>query len=134
MRDLFEDAAPAPGRPSDATRLVDLALGAGLELVHDDQEAPYGSVLRDGHRETMALTAPAFSRWLRQLYFLDRRRVPWRPGPERRDDTTLTGIACFEGPQVQVATRLAVITAACSSISGTPPGEPWVTATAGDAG
>ena len=104
MTDLFPE--PSGGSASLATRLVRLALDAGVELVHDEQRIAYATIDRDGHRETLPVKSPEFAEWLQHRYYSMHRRVP-AANATADASGTLAGMARFDGPQAEVAVRLA---------------------------
>ena len=102
-------AKPKQGRgPSQATILVDLSLGAGVELfhspAHDDES--YATVPIDGHVETRKIASRAFRDWLASVYYQVNKAAP---GAQALQDASnvLRGQARFEGPARNVAVRIA---------------------------
>ena len=55
--------------PSQATRLVALALGAGVELFHTPEGEGYATMQIDGHKETWPLKVKGFRRLLARLFY-----------------------------------------------------------------
>ena len=62
------------GAPSQATRLVELAHAAGIELFHNPiDEEGYASIPVDGHTETYPLKVRSFRRRLARLFYVRKR-------------------------------------------------------------
>lgn len=98
------DAEDRP-RASQATRLVDLALEAGVELWHAPTGDPYVTLPVDGHREHHALTTRAVRDWLARRHHAETRGVP---GSQAIADalTVLAGMARYEGAEHATAVRV----------------------------
>jgi hypothetical protein len=98
--------APDPPRESASTRLVRLALDAGLDLYHDQQQAPYADVVQDGCRHTWPMRSGAMRDWLARLAHRCEGRVP---GSQAIADAlnVLCGQAVYDGPERFVAVRVA---------------------------
>lgn len=103
------DGAPEPGgtkKESAATTLVRLAQEANVELFHTPSRDPYISIPVNGHVETYALKSKAVRDWLARLFWDQMKRTP--NGNAVQDARqTLAGMACFDGPEHDVALRVA---------------------------
>lgn len=99
-----DDADDGKQRPSQATRLVSLA--AGAEFFHTPDGDAFASVPIAQHRETWALRSKGFRRWLAYRYYSATEKTP---GAQAVEDAlrTLEARAQFDGPECQVATRIA---------------------------
>ena len=97
----------AEGHPSQATRLVTLAMGAGAELFHSPEGDAYATIAVEGHRETWSLKVRGFRRWLARLFYEEQRKTP---GSQAIQDVlgVLEGKALWDGPACPVYTRLAM--------------------------
>lgn len=89
--------------PSQATQLARLAVNLGVELFHDAEGTPYGTVAPG---VTLSLKAKSFSQWLARAYYNDTR--------EAASASTLTDAinllsasAQFSGPEIDVHVRVA---------------------------
>jgi hypothetical protein len=94
------------GKPSQSTRLVELAVDAGAELFHTPEGNGYASIDVDGHKETWPLKVKGFRRWLaRQFYDTEGKS----PSSQAVQDAlgVLEGKALFDGQEIAVFTRLA---------------------------
>lgn len=108
--------APAPGttitpeehapeaRRSQATELLELC--ERLEFFHDGQGEAYVTLRRGNHHETWPLRSRSFRDFLALRFYRRHRRTP---GSSAVDEAlgTLSGRACFDGPQRSVALRVA---------------------------
>jgi hypothetical protein len=92
--------------PSQATRLVALALDAGADLFHTPDGEAYATIAVDGHKETWPLRVRGFRRWLARLFYEAEDKSP---GSQAVQDAlgVLEGKALFDGPECAVYTRLA---------------------------
>jgi hypothetical protein len=61
---------------SQATRLVTLAIDAGVELFHTPEGDPYATIEVDGHKETWPLKVRRFRCWLADLFNEEEDKVP----------------------------------------------------------
>jgi hypothetical protein len=103
------DAAPASppaAKLSQATALVQLAEQTAAELFHTPAHEPYVTITVGDHRETWPVKAKPFRRWLSRLFY---QRHGKAPGSQAVHDAigVLEGTALFEGPQREVAVRVA---------------------------
>lgn len=90
---------------SRATRLVDLALAAGVELWHSPAGDPYATLPADGHREHHRLKAAAVRDWLARRHHSDTGEVP--SGQAITDAmAVLSGMARFDGIELATAVRV----------------------------
>jgi hypothetical protein len=91
---------------SQATRLVTLAMDAGVELFHTPEGEAYGSMEIDGHTETWPLKVRSFRRWLARRFYDEEGKAP---GAQAVQDAlgVLEGKALYDGPELPVYTRLA---------------------------
>lgn len=108
--DLLSEAGEGEGKargPSQATRLVALALGAGAQPFHTPDGEAFISVPVAGHWETYSLKARAVDLWLRRL-FHDACNGK-APGGQAVADAlgVLRGKAQWDGPEQAVHTRIA---------------------------
>jgi hypothetical protein len=101
-----EKGVAEKARKSAATRLVELAEAAGIELYHTSDPIAFADLYIDGRRETMALRSAVFKRWLHRLFFMAEGRAA---GSQAVQDGlgVLEGKACFEGVERAVHVRLA---------------------------
>ncbi len=94
--------------PTQATRLVQLAENAGVELFHTPGGEPYASVPVDGHTETLPLArgAAGIKRWLARCYHATGNGAV---GAQILQDAlnVLEAKAIFDGPELPVFTRIA---------------------------
>jgi hypothetical protein len=91
---------------SQASRIVDLVLGRGIDLFHDEPGNAYASFTVQDHLETWPLRAKTVKTHLSRLYYLDAGKAP---NAQAVTDAlqVLTGEALFAGPERIVAVRLA---------------------------
>ncbi len=111
---LAADTSPKPAtvdgddrpRKSQATRLVDLALGAGVELWHSPAGDPYVTLPADGHREHHRLNAGAVRDWLARRHYA---KTHGAPGSQAIADAlaVLSGRARYDGAEHETAVRVA---------------------------
>jgi hypothetical protein len=103
LRQMASDDAE---RQSQATRLVAMALDAGVELFHTPEGEAYATIPVDTHKETWPLKVKGFRRWLARLFYREEEKSP---GAQAIQDAlgVLDGKACFDGPELPVYTRLA---------------------------
>lgn len=96
------DAAP---RKSQATRLVDLALAAGVELWHSPAGDAYVTLPADGHREHHRLNTSAVHDWLARRHHAETRGAP---GGQAVADAlaVLSGMARYDGAEHATAVRV----------------------------
>jgi hypothetical protein len=119
------DATPAAARDEDrprrsqATRIVDLALEAGVELWHALSGDPHVTLRADGHREHHRLTARPVRDWLARHHHTETGAVP---GGQAIGDalTVLAGMARYSGATHPVAVRVAGDSAAVYLDLGDP--------------
>jgi hypothetical protein len=102
--------APPPGtsnvaRSSVATRLVELANAAGIELFHAEGE-PYVRIPAEGHRETWSVRSTGMRLWLRRAYHQE---TGGTVHAQAVHDAlaTLEARAMFDGHEGSVFTRVA---------------------------
>jgi hypothetical protein len=108
----FADVDPSPAsdtkgeqNPSQATRLVDLALRAGIELWHTPVEDAYATIPAAGHLEHHRLDSVNFRDWLSRLLHS---KVGRTPGTQAIKDAinTLGGMARYDGAEHSVYVRV----------------------------
>jgi hypothetical protein len=103
-----EPAAVDDGRlrPSQATRIVDLALDAGAELWHTPTGDPHVTLVVAGHQEHQPLGGRAVREYLARLHHT---RTSRTPGGQAITDAigTLSGMARYDGPEHDVHVRVA---------------------------
>jgi hypothetical protein len=99
-----ETAESAPHK-SQATRLVDLALAAHVELWHSPTGDPYVTLPTDGHREHHRLSTGAVRDWLARRHHAETRGAP---GSQAIADalTVLSGMARYDGAEHATAVRV----------------------------
>ncbi len=97
--------SPSP-RESQASAIVQLALGSGAELFHDDAQDVYVTITNGTHHETLPLKGTAAAAWLRFLYYEAARKAP---GSQAVQDALnlLRAKALFEGEAHEVHVRIA---------------------------
>lgn len=93
-------------RPSQATRIVDLALAERIELWHTPTDEPHITISTAGHREHHALVSRAVRDWLARLHHTHTQRTP---GSQAIADAlvTLGGMARYDGAAHTVHVRIA---------------------------
>jgi hypothetical protein len=98
--------AESPPRKSAATRLVELAEGAGVELFHAPDQAAYAGLAPGGRRETWPLKSTGFRRWLARLFYECEGKAA---GAQAVADAlaVLESRALFDGAEAPVSVRLA---------------------------
>jgi primase-polymerase (primpol)-like protein len=99
-----EEKSDKPPRKSQATELIELA--ASAVLFHDAEGEGYATVAVGDHRENHPLRSKGFRRWLKHAYYQEHRRSP---GDQAVQDAlgVLEARACYDGPELPVAVRLA---------------------------
>jgi energy-coupling factor transporter ATP-binding protein EcfA2 len=103
----FVAALKAAGaRRSTATRLVDMAYAADIELFHTPDREPFAVIPADGHRETWPIRSSGFRLWLRRLFHLTTDTTANKQAVEEAL-ATLESHAQFEGDEQPVHLRLA---------------------------
>lgn len=108
--DSHQSVAP-PGMPallprSQATRLVDLTLAAGVELFHTAAGESYITVQVNGHREHHPLSSRGARDYLNRLFYAEQRKALSATALQA-GIATLGGIAQFDGPEHDVHVRVA---------------------------
>ncbi len=93
-----DDSGEGTGRPSQATRIVDLLVKAGADLWHTPNGDAYVSIKRNGHREHYPLASRASRDYLSRLFY---RNVGKAPSSSAMQDAiaTLSGLARFDGAE-----------------------------------
>ncbi|MGH7226784.1 MAG: hypothetical protein ACRELF_26515, partial [Gemmataceae bacterium] len=93
-------------KKSVATRLVELAVQSGADLVHDAEHRAFAAIPVGDHVETLAVRGTAFKRWLGRLFYVTEGRAP---GSQAVQDAiaVLEGKACHDGAECPVHVRLA---------------------------
>lgn len=91
------------GKPSQATRLVDLA--QDVEFWHCPDMEPYATFVEGSHRENWPVRTKAFRQWLRRRFWNEYESAP---NSQAVQDALgiLEGKAVFDGVEHDVATRL----------------------------
>ncbi len=107
--------------PSQATRLVALALDAGAALFHTPDGNAYATVAVEGHQETWPLKVRSFRHWLARLFYQAEAKSPHTQAVQDAIEV-LQGKALFDGPEIPVYTRLA---ASSDAIYLDLTDEPW---------
>ncbi len=94
------------GRKSQATRLVELAEGANLELFHTPEGEAYATIPVGDHAEVWPLKSKSVRQWLARQYYHAQATAP---NAQATQDAlgVLEGKALYEGPEAPVYTRLA---------------------------
>lgn len=92
--------------PSQATRLITLAIEANVELFHTPQGEAYATLQVEDHKETWLLKVKGFRRWLARLFYAQEENTP---SAQAVHDAlgVLEGKALYDGPECCVYTRLA---------------------------
>jgi hypothetical protein len=97
---------PQRERENQATRLVQMALEAGVELWHDPEGDAWVTIPVLGHYEHRRVTSRAFKLWLQRLFYEQEERAAGSQGV-----TDALGIlqarALFDGPQHMTHVRVA---------------------------
>lgn len=105
---LFDAADSAEStktkKKSQASVLTELAEEA--ELFHTSEGEAYAMILINGHLETWALRSRSFRDWLSKRYYESEGSIP---NSQALQDAlnTLQGIACHDGPELEIHIRLA---------------------------
>jgi hypothetical protein len=73
---IGEAAGETPGGPPTTQADVIVALAEAAELFQDASEIAYADIEVNGHRETWAIRAHGFQRWLRRLYHEETKGAP----------------------------------------------------------
>lgn len=92
--------------PSQATRLVSIALGSGLSLFHTPAGEAFGAALVKGNRQVWPLGSSSSRLWLAQTYFSATGSTP-SSGATQDALNVLGGRAIFDGPEEAVHVRIA---------------------------
>jgi hypothetical protein len=93
-------------RRSAATKLIDLALAAGVDLFHNADQVGYVILPAVGHNETWPLRSTGFRRWLARAYYVHEEKSA--SGQAILDALgVLEGKALFDGPECSVHVRVA---------------------------
>jgi len=94
-------------RPSQSSTLVALAMKAGCQLWHTADANAYATIRVSSHEEHWPIRSRGFRRWLAQLFFRQTRGSA--PGAQAQQDAlaVLEGNATYDGPQHEVAVRVA---------------------------
>ncbi len=92
-------------RPSQATRLVDLALAADVELWHAPSGDPYITLHVDGHREHHVLRAREVRDWLARRHHAETRCAP-NASALADALVVLAGMARYDGAEHAPAIRI----------------------------
>ena len=98
-------ALQQPARISQATRLVDFARAAGVELWRSPTGDPYITLPVDEHREHHRLKATAVRDWLARLYYVQTRTTPSTQAIAE-GLAVLAGMARYEGVEHETAVRV----------------------------
>jgi hypothetical protein len=101
-----DETDKAPGKKSQATILVDLALGAGVELFHTPAGDSYVSIRTNSHREQHRLNSRGARDYLVRLFYRDSGKAP-NASALQDAIATLHGIAKFDGKEHEVHVRVA---------------------------
>ncbi|MFL5760630.1 MAG: hypothetical protein ACJ789_12960 [Thermomicrobiales bacterium] len=101
-----EENDGAERQPSQATRIVNLAISSGVAPFHDQNGDPYADIAIDGRRETWPIKAKAFRLYLSRLFFDEFGSVP---GSQALQDAqnVLSGQGIFGDVEHLVWCRLA---------------------------
>jgi hypothetical protein len=91
---------------SKADRVVELALGAGLELFHDPDQQGWASVRVDDHWENYPIRARAFQLFLLRIYYLNTAESPGAQAI-RAAAELFEARALFDGQECPVHLRVA---------------------------
>jgi DNA polymerase-1 len=99
------DSQKAEKRPNQATQLVQLVAGPGIELFHNPDGDAYATLDLGTHQQTWPLRSVAFRDFLARRYYTEIGHVP---NSQALTDATgvLSGRALYEGPTLPVAVRL----------------------------
>jgi DNA polymerase I-like protein with 3'-5' exonuclease and polymerase domains len=99
-------AAQSAGRPSAASRLVQLVRKAGVQLFHADDERTFALIPSGRHRETWPLRSQRFRSWLSRLFYQAQKKTP---GSQALADAlnVLEGLALHDGPALPTYLRVA---------------------------
>lgn len=98
---------PRTQEPGQGTRIVELALDAGVVPFRDQDGEPYCLVPFKGHTETCHVRSDALRLHLSRIYYADAAKAP---GAQHLGDARnmLEGDALFRGPVLPVAVRVAL--------------------------
>ncbi len=95
-----------PGKESQATAIVRLAMEAKVELWHTPAGDGYITIAADGHREHHPLNSRGTRDYLTRLYYVDSGKAPNSTALQSAI-ATLSGIARFDGDEHDVHVRVA---------------------------
>ena len=113
VQQMVEDITAKPrnqdssGSNSLATKIVDLVMDRGIQLVHDGDRA-FARIRKDEHVETFAIKSSAFSSFVSATFFQEHRIVVTTQSLSSALNT-MAGQAQFEGERVSVHVRLAAM-------------------------
>ena len=106
LADSFDvDENVSADRPSQATQIVDMALGS-VSVWHSDEAEPFVAMEVNGHRENWPLRSRAFRNFLDYSFYRSHGKAPNSQARQAAIDT-LSGLALFESPEHPVHTRIA---------------------------
>ncbi|MCX7850029.1 DNA primase [Thermus sp.] len=106
MRRSWSDyLGPVPPEENAASKLIGLALEAGVGLWHTPQGEAWATIPRNGHREHHPVRGRAFRLWLAGLYYGKMGKPPYAQALQDAL-ATLEAKALFEGPERRVFVRL----------------------------
>jgi DNA polymerase I-like protein with 3'-5' exonuclease and polymerase domains len=99
-------AAQSAGRPSAASRLVQLVQKADVQLFHANDERTFALIPSGRHRETWPLRSQRFRSWLSRLFYQAKHKTP---GSQALADAlnVLEGLALHDGPASPTHLRVA---------------------------
>ena len=94
------------GRRTQATALIEIAAGDGVDLFHTPDGTGFADICMRGHRETLPLRGRAFGRWLKHAYYIETGGAPNSDAM-----STAMGVieakAHYDGEERKVCLRLA---------------------------
>jgi hypothetical protein len=103
--DVDVDENVTVDRPSQATQIVDMALGS-VSLWHSDEAEPFATMEVNGHQENQPLRSRAFRDFLDYSFYRSHEKAPNSQARQGAIDT-LSGMARYDSPEHKVWTRIA---------------------------
>jgi len=103
--DVDVDENVTVDRPSQATQIVDMALGS-VSLWHSDEAEPFATMGVNGHQENQPLRSRAFRDFLDYSFYRSHDKAPNSQARQGAIDT-LSGMARYDSPEHKVWTRIA---------------------------
>ena len=106
VRSSGADGGSKSRRKSVATRLVEMATDAGVELFHTPDGVPYATAPVAGHAETYMVHSTVFRQFVSRLYYAQENAAA-NASAVSDALNVLAAQAKFDGPMIPVHTRVA---------------------------